>query len=261
MSLIVLPAVVGTGTCRLMYDNLLEQGTVVASSEDASFPVENCFDWNTADFFKPTATGTVTITVTLSSAATANYLAFYNQDLYLNAGQIKLQYWDGSAWQDATSYVSPADNSPRCIFFDAKTSSQWRVVISCTVIPAIGVLSFGQYLTMPYGNYLNWSPPLLARSTVPTNNLSETGAFLGRSIKSLGVLTNLVLQYASDSWVRTYWLPFIKRAEQKPFFWAPNVADYPNEAMFAWTEGEITPPQHTSYGYMGAEIQVRGLVE
>ncbi len=95
---IVLPAVVGTGLCRLMYDNLREQGTVVASSENPDFPVQNCFDWNTADYFQPAETGTITVTLTLSDAGTANYLAFYNQDLFLNAGSLRLQYWTGSAW-------------------------------------------------------------------------------------------------------------------------------------------------------------------
>jgi hypothetical protein len=244
-----------------MYDNLLEQGAVVASSENASFPVANCFDWNTADYFQPNTTGTINITLTLSAAGSANYFALYNQDLYLNGGAIRLQYWNGAAWVNATPDIYPLDNSPKVMFFDEKSSTQWRVVITCSVIPNIGVLSFGQYLPMQYGNYLNWTPPILARSTKVTNNLSETGAFLGRSILSKGMLTNLVLQYAQDSWVRDNWLPFIRHAEQKPFFWSPNVDDHPTEAAFCWTEGDITPPTHSQYGFMGAEIQVRGLIE
>jgi hypothetical protein len=262
LSFIILPGVSGTDKCRLAYDNLLEQGTVTASSEDADYPVENCYDWNTADYFRPAASGTVNIDVTLSGSSPANYLAFYNQDLYLNAGTIKLQYWNGSAYVDATTAYTPADNSPRVIFFDSQTSTKWRVVIACSVVFNIGVLSFGQYLAMQYGRYLNWAPPVLGRSTTLTNNLSDAGMFLGRSIVSKGISTNLILQYAQDSWVRANWLPFIKHVEQKPFFWVPNADDYPNEAVLCWTDGDtIPPPQHLQYGYMGATLAIRGLVE
>lgn len=260
MTIVIRPGTV-SDSCRVCYENLLENGTVTASSENPDYPVLNCFDGNTADYFRPNVTGSVNIDLTLTNAASANYLAFYGQDLYKNAGSIKLQYYDGSAYVDASDTLIPSDNSPRVLFFDSKTSTQWRVVITCSVVFNIAVISFGTYLPLQYGMYIGWTPPLLARSTKILNNVSDGGAFLGKSIIAKGSLTSFVLQYASDGWVRSNWLPFIVHAELKPFFWVPNFATYPTEAAYCWVEGDLTAPQHTQYGFMGATFQVRALVE
>src|SRR5436305_2127158 len=85
-----------TSHARIGYANLLESGTVVASSEDASFPVANCYDWNTGDWYKSAAGGTITIDLTLPSPMTADYFAYYGQNLYQLSGTntIRLQYWN-----------------------------------------------------------------------------------------------------------------------------------------------------------------------
>jgi hypothetical protein len=262
MSVIVLPASSSASNpCRVCYDNLLERGTVTATSEHADYPVKNCYDGNTADFFRPAASGTVNIDLTLANAASANYLAFYAQDLFQNGGSIKLQYHNGSGYVDASDTASPADNSPRVIFFDSKTATLWRVVISCSAIFNIGVLAFGAYLPLRYGMYRGWTPPILARANKLLNNISDSGAFLGRTIISKGSQTSFVLQYASDGWVRDSWLPFMKYAERKPWFWVPHFRKYPTEAAFCQVEGDLTPPQHTHPGFMGCSFQVRALVE
>lgn len=262
MSVIVLPfSSPLQNRCRIGYENLLERGTVTASSENPAYPVENCFDWLTSDYFRPASGGTVNIDLTLENAAAANYLAFYQQDLHALGGTIKLQFWNGTAYVDATPAVPPADNAPRMLFFDSVTASQWRVVITCASVFNIGVIAFGTYLPLEYGMYTGWTPPRLGRANELINSVSDAGAFLGRSVISKGISTTLELQYASDAWVRASWLPFMIHAELKPFFWAPNVRDYPTESAFCWVEGEITPPRHTHYGRMGASIKLRGLVE
>lgn len=260
-TLVVNPGASLTNHCRVMYDNLLENGTVVASSEDADFPVENCFDWVTSDFFRPAAAGTTYITLTLTDADSANYLAFYGQDIWEHTGTIKLQYDDGSGWTDASDAITPTSSAPRVVFFDKKTASSWRLVITCNVVFNIGVIAFGEYLALPYGMYLGWTPPLLARNNQYINNVSDGGNFLGRSYISKGVRLDLVLQYVTDEWARSTWLPFVKHMEQKPFFFAPNVSDYATEVALVWAEGDIQPPTHTHYGYMGTTVSLRGVVE
>lgn len=262
MSVIVLPAGSSTANpCRLAFDNLMERGTVVASSENADFPVENCFDWVTADYFKPAAGGTVNIDVTLSDAGTASYFAIYAQDLYLNGGTIKLQYDNGSGYVDASVGISPSDNAPRIVFFDPVTSADWRIVVTCPVVFSLGVVAFGEYLALQHGMYRDWTPPKLARATTLLNSVSDSGAFLGRSIISRGVRTVLRLQGATDEWARTYWEPFMRHAEQKPFFFAPDVETYPTECALCWVDGDMPPPVHTHYGYMGVDVPIRGLIE
>ncbi len=263
MGLIVLPSLAeGTAKARIGYQNLMESATsVVATTEDANFPVANVFDWLTSDFFKPTGTGTTNIDVTMPGPVSADYFAYYNQNLDTLNGTIKLQYWDGAAYQDCFSVMSPADNSPQMRVFTSQMSDKWRVVITCSSVFALGCVSFGTQLALQHGMYLNWTDPVFARATELVTSKSDKGAFLGRSVRANGISTELILQYVSDTWMRSNWLEFIRHAEKKPFFFLPDIADHPTEAVFAWVEDAIPPPTHTNYGYMGATIPIRGLVE
>lgn len=262
MTLFILPAsTTVSNPTRLGYDNLLEQGTVQASSEDANYPAANAYDWLTCDFWRPTTSGAVTLTVMLPAGKPANYLAFYNHDLWKYGGSIGLQYYDGSAWVDATTSVTPADNKPRMVFFSSVTATQWRVVVTCNGIFNLGIVSFGSFLSLPYGMYIGWSPPRLARRSRLTTSMSDAGAFLGRSIIGNGIRTNLILQFAPDSWMDTYWLSFIRHAERKPFFFAPQCVKQPNDVALCWVDDDIPAPTHTHYGFMGANIPLMGVVE
>ncbi|MBZ9975475.1 hypothetical protein [Mesorhizobium sp. BR-1-1-10] len=250
-----------TSAARLGFENLLENGTVVASSENADFPVENAFDWLTSDFFKPATSGTINIDLTLTGADSADYFAFYGQDLYAHGGTIKLQYWDGAAYQDCFAALTPTDNTPQFISFASQTSTKWRVVITCTSVFSIAVIAFGAQLALEYGMYLGWTPPKFGRNTQLINSQSDGGAFLGRSIISRGVSSTLVVQYASDVWMRANWLNFVRHAEQKPFFFVPNITGYPQDCVFAYSDAAIPPPSQTHFGHMGASVPILGMVE
>lgn len=261
MTALVLPGAQRVGPCRLAFENLLELGSVAVSSEDPDFPGANAYDWLTSDFWRPLGPGTHYLTLTLTKGLPADYFAFYSQDLWLNGGSVGLQYWNGSSWLDACPSVMPTDNAPRVLFFDEVAASMWRVAVTSPVTFNLGVVSFGRHLALPYGMYIGWTPPALARSTGLTNSISDSGAFLGRSIISKGVRTSLVLQFAGDAWVRENWPAFVLHAERKPFFLVPNADKYPDDAVLCWAAGDITPPTHTNYGFMGTSIPVEGLVE
>lgn len=168
------------------YENLLENGAVVASSENADFPVENLFDWRTSDFFKPATFGTINIDLTLSGADAADYFAFYGHDLYDHGGTIKLQYHNGSSYVDCFSAITPTDNKPQLVTFSSQSATLWRVVITCTTVFSIAVVSFGARMTMERDLYIGWTPPKFGRATQLIDSTSDGGQFLGRSIIANG---------------------------------------------------------------------------
>ncbi|WP_322884177.1 hypothetical protein U8C35_06500 [Sinorhizobium medicae] len=243
------------------YENLLENGTVAASSENASFPVENAYDWRTSDFFKPATFGTINIDLTLSGADTADYFAFFGHNLYSHGGTIKLQYHNGSTYVDCFAAVTPADNTPRLITFTSQSATLWRVVITCTSVFSIAVISFGSKLQLERGLYIGGTPPQFGRATQLIDSTSDGGEFLGRSVIANGVRSTLELNQASDAWMRSYWLTFIRHAELKPFFILPDPTNYPAECVFTMTDGDIPAPIQSGYGFMTASIPVRGMVE
>lgn len=255
--------------CLIAYDNLLEQGVVTVSNnsfgqpnEDAANPVENGYDWLATDFYKPNELGTVFINLTLPTPRPADYLAFYAHNFHAAPASIQLQYYDGASWLDATAEVTPYNSAPRVIRFVEVTATEWRLrIVAGVELPSLGVVSFGKAMRPAHGVYLNYSEPLVSRAPELINSVSEGGVFLGRSVIHQGFRTNLVLQYARDAWVREIWMPFVRHAECKPFFYLWNTQDYPDEAAFCWAEGEITPPSHTHYGFMGTSFTIRGHTE
>jgi hypothetical protein len=262
MTIVLNPTTLADNGCIIGYQNLLELGTVVASSENADYPVENCFDWLTTDYFKPAATGTINIDLTLTSGMPADYFAFYAHTLHTTGCSIKLQYHNGSGYVDATDTITPTTSVPMLYTFDEVTATLWRVVVTtASTVPALGVVCFGKALTLPRGVYIGYSEPLFGRANKFINSVSEGGSFLGRSVIASAVRSTLSLQYASDSWMRDYWLDFVEHAEGKPFFYLWNPRDYPTECAFCWAEGDIPAPTHTHYGYMGTSFTVRGLIE
>ena len=246
---------------RFCYENLLENGTVVASSETADFPVENCFDWITNDFFKPAAAGVVNIDLTLSVADGANYFAFYGTDLADNGGTIKLQYHNGTSYVDATSTITVSGTAPYVAFFDTKVATLWRVVINSTPISSIASIAFGEYMAVERKIFRGFTEPLLARNTQTIGNVSDGGVFLGRSVTNRGFSTRININHASTSWMRNDWEQFVRHAEKKPFYFSWNIGSYPNEAAFCWTDGGIKPPKRTHRDLMSVNIDVMGLIE
>lgn len=264
MSVVLSSSISSGNRCRLAYDNILESGTVTASSENASYPVENCYNWLVVDSYKPAATGTHYITCVLDAPYTCDYFAFYGHTVHLTGGTLQLQYKDeDDVWQNASDVITPTNSAPRVITFTEKTATEWRVkLVTGDTIPLIAVLSIGKSVLTPYGVYLGYSDPKFSRANKFINSVSEGGNFLGRSIYARGFAGQLILQYASRTFINDYWMDFVLHAEQKPFFYVWNTDDYPNDAAYCWAEGEIAPPTYTHYNkFMGTSFAIRGHFE
>lgn len=249
------------GQFRLLYDNLFDVATsVVASSEDVDFPVENAYDWLMSDFFKPASGGAYTITSTFSNVKTANCMALYNHDLHTNSGTIQLQYWDGAAWQNATDAIAPVNGEPKIIYFNAQSSTQWRFSIDSTQPSSIGVLFFGEYLGLELGVWQGFTPPRFSKNNNYITNVAQNGSFLGRSIVTQSGNISLKVEYMTMQWARDEWEPFIEHIELKPFFFSWNVANYPDEHAFAWSTDTSFNTSNQTFDRMESTIKMRVIV-
>ena len=248
----------GTGNFRLLYDNLFDTATsVVASSELAEFPIENISDWLPQDYFTPAASGAYTITCIFANAKTANCMAWYNQSLSDNSGTIQLQYWDGSAWQNASDNISPSNNDPRVVYFDAQASTQWRFNISSTPASSIGILFFGEYLGLELGIRNGFTPPRFSHNNNYVSNVAQNGNFIGRSIVSQSGVVSIPVEYMTDQWARDNWDSFTDHAELKPFFFTWDAVNYPNEHAFAWSTDKSFSTTNQTFNRMQSTIKAR----
>lgn len=248
----------GSGNFRILYDNLFDKATsVIASSENSEFPIENVYDWLPQDFFAPSASGSYTITCTFSNVQTANCMALYNQNLSSNSGTIQLQYYDGSTWQNATDNISPSDNKPRIVYFDTQASTQWRFVVSSAPASYIGCLFFGEYMGLELGIRNGFVPPRFSHDNNMITNVAQNGNFIGRSIVSQTGNVNIPVEYMTDQWARDNWEAFIAHAELKPFFFTWDAVNYPNEHAFAWTTDKSFSTSNQTFNRMTSTIKAR----
>jgi hypothetical protein len=236
---------------------------VTASSENSEFPVENAYDWLLTDFFQPAASGQYTITCVYSTPVTADCMAFYGTDLDANGGTIKLQYLESDlvTWTDASNNITVTGTEPYVEYFTSQTSTQWRFVIDSTPVSSIGHLFFGEYMGLELGVWEGFTPPKFQRNNEYITNVSQSGNFIGRSIVYEAGIVNLAVDYMTMDWARSDWLPFIKHAEQKPFFFTWNNANYGTEHAFAWSNNTSFSASNRKRSFMQGSISMRVLTE
>lgn len=250
---------------RIAYTNLLASAsaTVSTDSEAVGFEFENLCDGLPFTFWKPATTGVHYVTAVFGSVQTVNFFAFYNQDLYENAGTISLQYSnDGVSWFTAVA-VMPADNKPVYRTFTSISATRWRVKHDCTVACKIGVAAFGVDLQLERGIWIGFKPPSMNYNVEITTNVSESGTFLGRSLLKRGAKIEMALDHLTIQWVYDYWKPFMDAALLSPFFVRWNETDRPDEVIYAWLNAatDMDAPSISHHQTMRAGFKALGRVD
>ncbi len=62
----------------------------------------------------------------------------------------------------------------------------------------------------------------------------------------------------SPDWIRQFWPALVRHIEARPFFYRWD-DDYPEDTVYAWVDGKVSPPRYSSPLYMSFEIKCRGL--
>src|SRR5690606_5562359 len=154
--------------------------------------------------------------------------------------------------------LPPVDNRPIVHLFEPVRSSRFRVLVTGTEAPEIGVISIGKALVMPHAIYQGHTPISLARETVIRPNVSERGQFLGRSIIRSGARGSWTWDRLPADWYRRYFDPFVEAARSVPFFilWRPET--FPHEAAYVWTLSDIHP-SNSRRDWLTVTVEAEGL--
>ncbi len=155
----------------------------------------------------------------VSNFATSTTLATLTLD---NAGTPPV--YSGSYKHNTNTAIASQtveDNPVACLKLDSVNFRYYRLTFTCAVAVRIGVIAIGQRLEFELGFYNGAQPPTLNEDVIVTNNKSESGVFLGRSITRIGAKpVTINLDKLSHDWIYTKWLPFKKSAEVNPFIYS-----------------------------------------
>lgn len=245
------------------YSNILESAiSISASSEAAGYEKENCFDWLTYDFWKPTGFVSENITIDMANPVSADYWAICAHDAYTNGAQyfLRASTDNFSSSNIGIDSITPSSNGIIFRTFSSVSYRYWRIVIfGGSAATSIGMFSLGDRLDLPDGMQVGFIPPTLSYDDEVLNSTSQGGAFLGRSVIRQGARGRMQFDLMTPAWVRSDWQPFLEHARVKPFFLSWDPTNYPAEAAYCWSDGRIDAPYYSRPNYMTAAFDFRGI--
>jgi len=240
---------------RIGYQNLAFGVTPIASTSAAGHPAIAATYPTTFEFWTPTALP-ATWTLDFGGAKTVDYLGMVGD---MNGCTVALQSsTDNSTWTTQETRTGLTDRI-NLFFITPITARYWRLSIT-VAIPRLAVAYIGQALAMERKIYQGHTPLTLSRETELSNNISEGGQYLGRSIIRKGASTSAEWQHLKADWYRANFDPFVESAREYPFFigWRPQ--QYPTELGFVWTGGDIAPENTGPRNFMSVGMSFRGLI-
>jgi len=243
--------------CLIGYNNKLDTGTVVASSDPAATPKENCYDWQLFDYWQPAAATSHTLDIDMASAVAVDYFAFYSSDLYLQAGAtVKLYSGSSNPATTLVDTITPTTRGPKFKAVTTSTLRYWRITIATTgsYDPKMQLVALGARLEIEKGLRTGFAPPAIGARNIPSNSIGQTGLFLGRSLRSSPVNFKLSMTNLTAAWIRTNWPALLTHIEQYPFWLLPEPDSYTDEAVIAWTSGKIAQPVYSNYALMDINL-------
>ena len=245
---------------RIGYKTILPLSEITATSEAAGFPASALANPLTYDQYRPDALD-ATVTIDRGQAVDVDYIGVGGHNLSDHGVVISFEYsTDGVTWSLLSSF-SPANNTPLMLIFNTVTARYFRFTTSATGIYFIGAVYIGQALVMQRSIYGGHSPISLSRSTEFETTRSQTGQWLGRTVKRTGAGTSFEWSNLQASWYRAEFDPFVKAARASPFFIAWNPSKFPAEVGFCWSNADIIPQNMGVRDFMSVSIEVEGLTD
>lgn len=243
---------------RFFYDNRFADATPVASSTAAGdFSVLNVREWRDYRKWKPTSLP-ATITVNCGSAKYVDSVVIWSHDLYTNGCTVEVR---GSTDNFGASDVlvhsyTPTSDAPIVRVFTPAQYQYWRVRITGSTAPTIGICAIGNVLEIPAGIDSGFDP--IGRKIVGDYNRSETGRPLGRNIVFQEWGEKLRFSHLTWAWVRASWLPaWEAHLNRNPFVFAWEMDTYPDEVRLVTAKTNFSAP-HTFGGLTALEVEVMG---
>jgi hypothetical protein len=251
-------SVVPLKNSRIGHQTYTRTGSVVASSSQTGFPAAAAKNPLTYEFWRPVSLP-ATWRLDIGSAQEVDYVGIAAHSLGSTGCTVHVEYsTNDSTWTTVSSLLAGQDG-PIMFLFMPITARYWRIRITGSTIPSVGVVYIGKALAMQRPIYSGHTPITLSRVTEMRPNKSEGGQWLGRSIIRRGSQTQAEYRHLEASWVRTHFDKFIKDATRYPYFFAWRPSTYPEDVGYVWTSDDITPSNMGVRDYMSVSWAMEGI--
>lgn len=270
------------------YDNLFTQDatTISAAGVSTDFSVQSLKNWQAWDYCQFNA-GSNNITLDCGTAKNIDYFAVAGHELF-NTGATSIVLKASSnnfstsitlatisisgttftgSYKLNTSTSIPSqtvtDNNVTIIKLDSVNYRYFRLEFNNTSECKIGVISIGKRMEFELGFYQNAQPPALNEDVIVTNNKSESGIYIGRSIVRVGVKQQTInIDNLSHDWIYNTWLPFKNHAEVFPFFYSwGNTPLFNNQFCYQTAFAPVKLKDRIGTGHGSVGITFEGVIK
>lgn len=151
----------------------------------------------------------------------------------------------GTLWYALAPGKTPLNNDAMMFYFSGGTVGARRIRVLCSgtgVDRYIGYISAGISLQMQRPFFNGHTPINESDVTEYYSSRTESGNIIGQQIRRKGFETGAEWQNIDDGWYRTYFAPFKQVAKLRPFFFAWNLLEYPDDVGFCRIAQDISAP-------------------
>jgi hypothetical protein len=256
MALVLSPALVlsaptdptGPNAPCIGWRNVVAAGGIEADSEAAGYPVTNLANPSTAAQagWRSDSTDEQHITIILPGGGPVDYVGLARHNLGSTGVNLSIEAADPDNpgdWIEIFEAVVLAGDAPAVLRFDETfaTAIRLRMIPVGAVPPRIAVVYAGMLLRLPRGLQPGLVPLAFAAADDVVSGQAESGDYLGRIVTNQSLKTAVSIRYLSYDWFRANMGPFARAARTIPFFFAWAPGDYPDDAGYAWLDGDIRP--------------------
>lgn len=223
---------------RIGYDNMLTDTSAVNDPTGAL----NLLSPATYDRWRPGSNSLVLLT---GDAQECNYIGIAAHNLFSDGASLAIRVSNGGASFIYVYQQAPTSDGAIFIRFDTAVYDRVEINITGSTNPEIGVVFMGLELEMMRPIFSGHRPSILSATDKTTPQMSDGGQFLGKQIVRQGYATSADFQHLTDEWYRDKFQPFVEHAKTRPYFWAWNLLESPDDVVYGWTNDNISP------SYMG----------
>lgn len=267
-SYVIANSISGGGTINannplIGWRNIVVAGVIASTTEQEGFPVENLANplthlrWagelTLADEF---------VTVPNDDTADLDYIGIARHNFFSAQIAVSIEHESSpGVWTELIAPVIVPNDGPILFRFPKLAYAALRIRMQPgSAAPTMAVVYVGELLVIQRRLYVGHTPINFGRELSLANNRSISGAFLGRIVLGHATRTQASFRNLTPDWVRSYVEPFLRAAEQIPFFFAWRPEAYPYEVGYVWLTEDAKPSNQSPNGMMQFDLAMEGII-
>ena len=196
----------------IMYENLMKIAEVKKGGD-----VSKLHD-NMNNLFYNVTNGKQILEFVLPVARNINCFAISGCNFKTSGAVFTFRIYTNGRYETVRTYSSDVDGKPVMICFNRVPVTKIKIEIYATNNLQIGELAFGEALKMPISPSVGYRPALFNVDDEITFLKSENNSVGRSTVNKRAAIENLSFKLINHNWVRSTWVPFLKKAVGVPIW-------------------------------------------